>query len=272
MKLYPLLFEQEQLKLFSPEEMKAPESAFKHLAPSKIKTDYTSNDYGLFSWNNGGVEGFALFHINKFKEWIKSGEQLSWETWICAYAGTEEKHNNNCSGAVEINYMARNPKFPGSGATMYALISSYYRSPITSDRVHSTSDSAKKAWARIESSGEWEKVELDNYSDIEDDWYRFKGTWPNRSVTTSDEPSTPDKYDDCKTPRGIGSDAVNNKLGTANAWIYHGSLNAHEISEHAEDALPEIAKETGYDRRHLESRIKSTANKLFSKYYQGIEG
>lgn len=275
-KLYKILFEQEeQLKLLSPEQMKAPKSAFSHI-PKIGGTDYVAPAFAMVDWWDGSEQGFALFHVEKFHKWIADGMYAPFERWLCAYAGSNERHQSDCNGAVEVNYMVRSPEFPGAGAAMYALVSDYYKAPITSDRQSSTSNSAKKAWAKIESSSEWTKVDLDNWKEDSYDnktWYRINGSWPNRSITSSDEPATPDdESDDCSIPKAGTSDGLDRKLGTANAWMYNGSLDAESLISNGQEVLNSIADEFGGTKAELEREIKSKSSKLFTKYYRGIDG
>lgn len=273
-KLYKILFEQqEQLKLLSPEQMKAPASAFKHIP--QTTTNYAAPEYAMIDWWSGSEQGFALFHVERFRKWIAEGMMQPFEPWLCAYAGSNERHSNDCGGAVEVSYMVRSPQFPGAGAAMYALVSDYYKAPITSDRQSSTSNSAKKAWAKIENGSDWTKVELDNYSNDsygDKEYYDIKGTWPNRSVSPAAEPITPgNEQDDCVLP-GYNPVNINKKLGSANAWIYNGPLNAEELMSHGQDVLLAIADEFGMAPAELRQLIKNKSNSLFSKYYQGVEG
>jgi len=274
MKLYKILFEQEQqLKLLSPEEMKAPKSAFAHIPTVGTVKEYRPPAFAMIDWWNDSEQGFALFHVGHFRKWAAEG-MLPFESWICAYAGSNERHSRDCGGAVEVSYMVRSPQFPGAGAAMYALISDYYQKPITSDRQSSTSNSAKKAWAKIESSSDWTKVELDNYGDHSGHniYFDIKGTWPNRLVSPTAEPMTPDdEQDDCVLPDSIPS-FINKKLGSANAWIYNGPLNSEEMLSHGQEVLTAIADESGITKAELEREIKNKSNKLFTKYYKGVEG
>jgi len=287
-KLYKILFEQEQLKLLRPEEMKAPPSAFNHI-PSN-KTDFNGPEFGLFDWKDGYEMALALVHLEKYKQYVRSTKFGSPTfDWICAYAGSTKRHSDDCNGAAEISYMARNPSYPGAGITMYALFSDYLAMPITSDRGSSTSNSAKQAWAKIENSSEWQKFELDNWKTYMagetgkayKKWYKFKGTWPNRSVTSTDEqgkpaeamPHTPDNdYDDCNVPKAGTDTAVNKLLGTSDAWLYMGSLNSGELLDRGNDAIQELVADGDYAAKELQYDIKKTANKLFTKYYKGVEG
>jgi hypothetical protein len=254
-------------------------------------TDYGGPEYALFEWSSGNEMALALVHIEKYKQYVKSTKfgDISYD-WICAYAGSNERHDSDCSGAVEISYIARNPNYPGAGSAMYALFSSYFNYPITSDRSSSTSNSAKQAWAKIENdSGNWTKMNLDNWkSHISGEtgkrykkWYSFQGSWPDRTVNSTDEkgepkevgPATPnDESDDCPVPKG-GSDAMVNKmLGTADAWLYKGPLNADPLIERGNDVLAELTADKRFSKQELITNIKITANKLFTKYYKGLEG
>lgn len=248
-KLYKILFEQQ-------------ESTVNYVAPT----------FGLLEWKDGSEHALALFHIDNFKKWIELDRNSPFEKWLCSYAATYNQHKNDCSGAVEVNFMVRSPEFAGAGSVMYALVSNFFQAPITSDRQGSTSNSAKKAWAKFESSSDWTKVDLDNYGDRESKWYRINGAWPNRSLSLANKPATPDESDDCQLPYAGTEEGINNKLGTANAWLYKGSINSGELISRANEALDEIANNLGKSRINLEDDIKIFSNKLFSKYYKGISG
>jgi len=289
-KLYKILLEQsEQPKLLSPEQMKAPPSAFKHLAP--LHLHFAAPEYALVPWKSSGSEqALTLIHVDKFKKWLDD-EETSYESWICAYAGTTNDYRSGreCGGAVEVNCMVRSPQFPGAGSTMYALVSSFFGAPITSDRQTSTSNSAKQAWAKIENSSDWSKVELDNYTmkydpDLSDEykkWHKFTGSWPSRKVIATDVegnpeeagPHTPnDESDDCKLPDAPTPKIINKKLGTADAWQYNGSIDTESLISRGEEAFDEIYNESGFSETDLKSKLITYSNKLFMKYYKGEEG
>ena len=288
MKLYNILFEQ-QLKLLTPEQMKAPESAYNHLTVVKPNTsNYSTPEYAMVTWSEAGETGFVLFHVRNFKKALELQTTNAYESYLCAYAGTTEEHYDDCSGAVEISYMVRSPQYPGAGGAMYALVSDYFGKPITSDRQSSTSDSAKKAWARIETDPNWSKNELDNWiedanydtNEIFRKWFKFDGTWPNRVVKSTDEegnpeeagPRTPnDESDDCKLPDKVADNRSANKyIGTGNAWSYNGPLNAHDLIDQASVEFTKLAKVA--DERTLMRTLKSNANSMFLKYYKGVGG
>jgi len=236
-------------------------------------TNYNPPTFALIDWRNGEDNGFALFHVENFKKWIENGKVDPFESWLCAFAEINNKHDSDCSKAVEVNYMVRSPVWKGAGSAMYALVSNYFSAPITSDRKNSTSNSAKKAWANIESDSNWKKVYLDNWFKHDKEkktWYQFKGSWPNRTVYKSDKPSTPDTSDDCSLPGASSRQKeIDPILGTADAWIYQGSLNSQQFLHHGNEALKEIAKKNDLFESDLKDIIESFADKLFTKYYTG---
>jgi hypothetical protein len=243
---------------------------------------YQPPEYAMVDWQGETEKGFALLHVENFKAWVENGLMGSPNDWLCAYCGVKTVHENDCKKAVETNYIVRSPQFPGAGSVMYALISDYYQKPITSDRLSSTSNSAKKAWAKIESSSDWTKVELDNYyqhnTRYPKYWFRFDGSWPNRTGKNEDEngqplkPLTPeDESDDCRLPVSSG-EPVNAVLGTANAWLYHGPFKAGPLLDHGDEILNSIGTNNGASREELKEKIKSQAFKLYRSQYKGIEG
>ena len=79
-----------------------------------------------------------------------------------------------------------------------------------------------------------------------------------------------DDFDDCRLPTAEYD--VNSILGTANAWMYQGSLDASSLLANGDQALTEIAQENGLAKHELEDKISRTADKLFQKYYKGVSG
>lgn len=173
-KLYPLLFTE-----------------------SKDPSRFTAPEYALVEWKDSQGTNLTLLHVESYKKFIQTvrdrgtaaaEKAIPIEKWICSYGGIETAHASDCVGAVETNYMVGSPDYPAAGSAMYALISAYFNKPITSDRMNSTSDKAKKAWARIEAdSGNWQKVELDSYGTDyspkeEKKYFDSTGQWPERYI------------------------------------------------------------------------------------------
>ena len=72
--------------------------------------------------------------------------------------------DNECFYSREINYIARNPLYPGSGQLMYAITSKLFDSLITSDRQHSSSNAARTAWSKLLQNSNFKQTdEFDNY-------------------------------------------------------------------------------------------------------------
>ena len=281
-KLYPILFteQQQQLKLLSPEQMKAPPSAFNHIPPGQLKTParFAPPAYAMIQFHDEGTY-LAMINVDMFKRWIDSGrnrETFPVESWLCAYCGTSEEHpSNECSGAVEINYMVASPKYPGAGGAMYAFMSKLFGKPITSDRHTSTSNSAKKAWARIEQSGDWKQVPLDNftepdYSNRKKTYFDDEGHWPSRTITKLPGAKTRKRSDDCSLPREAdsNSDSVNGTLGSADAWLYTGALDPQPLLDNFESA----AEGTHVSAPAAKNYVRNNCQGLFSKFYKGVSG
>ena len=153
MKLYPLLFEQTEP---TDEPVEKP---IRDTDPDR----FSGSKYALININDSNSE-YVLVNIKAFKTRLRDDRYLSPEEWIAA-AGEPETDSNigSCSGATPVSIMVASPLFPAAGYFMYCLMSKIVGGPITSDRGSSTSNSAKKTWARIESSGDWKKVDLDNH-------------------------------------------------------------------------------------------------------------
>lgn len=288
--LSSLLFEDsEQLDLLSPQDLKAPESAFKHVPPTKNL--FSPPEFALFGWNNNNALG--LVYTPMFRAWIKMAlqpDKYSYYTirdtytwWLCGYIeGQREPSHNKCLGAVPVAYVARNPKFPGAGGAMYALLSNLKQAPVTSDRLGSSSSSAKKMWNKIANSPEWTATPLDNYID-NDQWVRVDGEWPERTITIEDEPATPDDTsDDCELPWGYPA-AINKKLGSPYACEYHGPLDAAALLESGRAFVEKLRSEnmrlvkTGeipglITYNQVRDWVSEFADRLFANEYKGIEG
>lgn len=264
MKLYPILFNENVV--------------------NKSPSRFTAPEYGLVVAMAGSWGAtLVLVHVPTCKQMLKDKlfdeDTVNIEDWCCAYVDTDNIHSDDCSRAVEINYMVASPKHPGAGAALYGLISKYYGRPITSDRGSSTSDQAKVAWARIENSpGEWKKVELDNYTDIPDGkgrsaetYFDAVGSWPNRKIDQLDGPKTPETTDDCKLPEtDTGSTReIDRKTGTFNAWKYVGPLDQAELIVAANKMMEDIEQETGMEIVHQKKAIRKGGEHLFVDRYKG---
>jgi hypothetical protein len=272
MKLYPILFEQTE----PTNEPTAVEKPIRDTNPDR----FSGSKYALININDSDSE-YVLVNIQAFKTRLRDDRYLSPEEWIAA-AGEPETDSNigSCSGATPISIMVASPLFPAAGYFMYCLMSKIVGGPITSDRGSSTSNSAKKTWARIESSGDWKKVELDNhgnsFDENENDWvdtyFDIHGTWPDRKLDKLEGPKTPPEDDDCKLPKGNSSKEINDKLGTANAYTYTGPYSAERLLNLGEKLLNDTASEIGKDTDYIHNFVQSEATKLFRKYYKGVTG
>ena len=270
MKLYPLLFEQTEP---TDEPVEKP---IRDTDPDR----FSGSKYALININDSNSE-YVLVNIKAFKTRLRDDRYLSPEEWIAA-AGEPETDSNigSCSGATPVSIMVASPLFPAAGYFMYCLMSKIVGGPITSDRGSSTSNSAKKTWARIESSGDWKKVELDNhgnsFDENENDWvdtyFDIYGTWPDRKLDKLEGPKTPEEDDDCKLPKGNSSKEINDKLGTANAYTYTGPYSAERLLNLGEKLLNDTASEIGKDTDYIHNFVQIEATKLFRKYYKGITG
>ena len=269
MKLYPLLFEQTEP---TDEPVEKP---IRDTNPDR----FSGSKYALINIDDRNSE-YVLVNIKEFKTRLRDDRYLSPDQWIAASAELDtDNSGGRCSGASSISIMVASPLFPAAGYFMYCLMSKVVGGPITSDRDSSTSNSAKKTWARIESSGDWKKVELDNYGDIFDKprreyvetYFDVQGTWPSRKVIKLSGPKTPPEDDDCKL-KGDSLAAINAKLGTANAYTYTGPYSAERLLDLGEKLLNDTAREIGKDTDYIHNFVQSEASKLFRKYYKGTSG
>lgn len=220
--------------------------------------NYTPDKFALIQ-NNLGEEK-ALVLVDKAAYLSKAGQAA-----IASYAATKAYEQNRCDGAVEINYVAANKKYPKAGYTMYCCMSSMF-GYITSDRTASTTNSAKATWVKVvERNSDWESKPLDNfyYNDFEGkkEYYDVDGVWPQRNFRKRPGPRTPPTQDDCEMP------GFNSKLGTADAWKYTGSLNAHSLLEAGNDLLQEYQARYKVSKRTQISTLFLEAEGMFRERY-----
>lgn len=248
-------------------------------AETKGPNQFTSPNYALIPIDTMSGKDLTLIHVETYKNFIKEYykiglsaiEAYPMDDWICSYGGITNIHKNKCAGALETNFMVASPKYPGAGSAMYAFISLYFNTPITSDRDNSSSNKAKKAWARIESDpSNWKKIELDSYG-IDDDnnqkYFDSQGHWPNRNVFNMPEPKTLDKSDDCPLPNdSVNPTWINNKVGTLNAWIYIGPNNISNLLINGDQLIKELAITSGVDHEQQKILITKYSETLFAKY------
>lgn len=259
MKLYPILFEQTE-----PTDEPAVGKPIRDTNPDR----FSGSKYALM--NVFGGSEYVLVNIKAFKNRMTEDDPMPPEEWIAAYADLDTSGDaGHCSGATSISVMVASPLFPAAGYFMYCLMSKVVGGPITSDRDSSTSNSAKKTWTRIESSGDWKKVELDNHGDSY--YVDVQGTWPDRKVIKLPGPKTPPEDDDCNL-RGDSLAAINAKLGTANAYTYTGPYSADSLLGLGQELEKDIADETGMNSNDIDGIIKIAAKNLFRKYYKGASG
>lgn len=248
-------------------------------------TNYAPPEFCLLKV--ASFKGLVLVHTNTLLSLIKPQKKITQtklldvlehkeQDWLCAMAISYETRRASCSGAMEINNVAANPKFPGAGSTIYACMSKCFRKPIISDRNSSTSDSAKKAWSRIENSPEWKKVPMDGYMD--DPWeggktyFDSEGSWPNRIITPRTGPKTPPTKDDCPAPQEADGDwqELDAIMGTADAWLYIGKINTTGLLRQGQQLLEAVTAASGITLSSY--HITELARTFFSSRYKGVSG
>jgi hypothetical protein len=278
MKLYSILFEEEQLQLF-PDK---PEHHGPRLTNEKGPGLFSAPFFSIVAYR-GWSNGYALIETSKYLEELKqanAGREVvsNYKSWIAAM-GEVRSPRSTCKSAYQVSYLASNETYRAAGYAMYCFLSKLVGEPITSDREGSTSNSAKIAWARIETSGEWTRVFLDNYTsdgnvyDSDEDpsttYWKVDGTWPRRKLIDLDEPATEDTADDCQLPGDNGTQA-NQKLGSGHAWIYKGSLNPEPLLAAGSTMLSN--GEDYFLQNRQQDIISEAANKLFRERYKGVSG
>lgn len=212
------------------------------LSTPKQLNVFSAPTYSLFQ-----LHGNTLLLVNS-AELLKysqgSESEVPYEKIAAGMVQLRETETDECFGAMQVAFVAGNPLYPGAGSTMYALASKVFDTPLTSDRAHSSSPAAKKAWAKIEQSPEWTMIgaELDNYVRVTDQngayksFVDYQGHFPSRSVKDlgPSGAKTPDSsIDDCPIPTKKKTNIskwdvpkVADLLGSANAYKYKGPVDA----------------------------------------------
>ena len=235
----------------------------------------TTPDFGLYSYVDGGYTWLGLIHIPSLTQFLSLNIQTPQINDIYRFCAAMIACNENaegCLGAVQISYVASSPNWKGAGITMFALASSYFDSPITSDRSHSDSVAARKTWAKIETNPEWKMAgtELDNYAPTSPNktYMDFQGTYPNRTANVLPGPKTNVEIDDCPLPTKQGelsnAQDMAEVLGTANAYRYNGPLSAQPLINNMDKIMPDLQKTT---KVNVPKLISESLVKLFVTRY-----
>lgn len=270
--------------------MKLTHILFGENATTAARRDYTSPaEYGVGIISvTGNGKAITLFHKQSLQEAVTTEKNFfsvvaRYEDWLCGMIRKGKSHQGDCLGAVEVASVASSKKFPGAGLACYELFGEMVGGPITSDRDVSTSDPAKKTWAKIETDGSrWRRAPLDNH-DTWGDYYRHQGTWPNRRlINFGGSPLTPGfTQDDCQLPqnRTYGDKdpeiGINKVLGSVDAWIYAGPAKLESLIASGERFAQEVMEPLEFEfpddvvdgKRRLEVLLRKAAIRLFSERY-----
>lgn len=170
-----------------------------------------------------------------------------------------------CQLAWMVSSVIRNPAYKGAGSALYAFAAKLISMPLTSDRVAKTSASAQNLWRSIESSADWQEVELNNYLHVDKTKIYYRATtFPAKSIRKMENPL--DTVKDCRLPNSYGEVTNPNKalelLGTASAWRYVGPLDPKPLLKRSKEILRKHAKETGSD---------SLGNRIFAAGYSTFD-
>lgn len=240
---------------------------------------YAPPDFALYTKQDGDETILGLLHIPSLEEFLKSGKPNTTNNDIyqfCAGMVVCRESTDGCLGAMQISVIASSPIWKGAGTSMYALASSYFGSPIISDRSHSDSIASKKAWAKIEASPEWKMagIGLDNFAPTSPNktYMDIQGTFPNRTATILDGPKTPEEIDDCPLPTKGGElshpQAMQSVLGTANAYRYNGPLSAQPLVSNFQKVLPQLQELAGPNNIDINSLLTDSFVTLFKVRYK----
>lgn len=165
-----------------------------------------------------------------------------------------------CNGAWSVINSARNRKYPGFGKLLYAVASAYVKAPLTSDKFHSTSATARAMWKRIDNDPSFERTgEFDHFSGT--DYYRRE---KNGSYTKTQGPRTKSVKDDCALPLEPNTSIP---FGYKSQQQFDfGSLNdgLNEMVSHAKKVM-------GLPGAVFLRRVNDAALMLFGQEYIGEE-
>lgn len=235
-------------------------------------TTFIMYDVGKMYQHYNEINSVTEEILDKFKP---SAVNLFASEFLVAEIEVNRSENaGNCAGAYYVGAAARNPRYRGMGRFMYKLASSVLSAPITSDRIVSTSDSAKGMWRKIENDSSFKKVELDNYLSEPVPTKTGRVTSFNTKYVDipspdkayfRDGPKTPDPSDDCKVP-GSSLDNIKHKLGTPDAYQADG-VDVSKYRQKHEEAIEWIMKEFGISRRDFEIVLDRAAAKMFQNLY-----
>jgi hypothetical protein len=257
----------------------------------EVFTDMLLYDFLFLAENTEGRNSFDAprFALGYFNGWPASDEEtlVLYDTEalkvqaeregganlmrVVAAMITVRESKEGCLGAMQVAYVASSerPEFKGSGKLIYGLASSYFDTPLTSDREHSTSDAGKEGWNKMTSSGQMKLIQpLDNYLDTAQGREYVKVN-PDRSFTTSKTPSTSGEFDDCplatKGEQGLDVSQAVNLTGA------FGVYRAAPVSPNALLARHEQFKRemqaAGNDK--VDTIVKTAGLALFKKRYFG---
>jgi len=193
------------------------------------RTDYLAYPYALAKGKRGVT--LVLYNVEKYPN-----------DYVAAYIKVTD-NKNLCPAALQVAQIVRGPSYPGAGEVMYKIASTVFGRPITSDRYLSTSDSAKKAWAKMGNDSSMQKTELDNWVYNQDN--ETKTFFQNidvaaQTATPSSEPKTPSPADDCVLPSDPIDPQDPNSTKTAIAKL--GSPDAFQAKVNVSAILANHAK------------------------------
>ena len=248
---------------------------------------FTKNKFALISVDQE-ANYYALVNSYSYETTMelisKDNEQSPSKEWLAAFGSFNPKiagnSIGNCADATIAGTIVSSQEYPAAGYAMYALYSKISGTPITSDRNVSTTDSAKRLWAKIENSADWEKIELDNFfpkPDLDNypkrikTFYDIHGSWPDRKINhrpqgakTPDDPS-----DDCRLPPWRDDESeLDKKLGTANAYMYNGPLDPNPLIQAGLELLQQINDDFDIPINRQKKIIKTAGQEMFHDRYK----
>jgi hypothetical protein len=264
MKLYEFLFEQpEEQQSSSPEEK-----------PSKPQNSFNAPRFALM-WNKDPTEKtLILYDTVELARLAKENDSLyggGGDYWLALAAMiTVRESDEGCLGALQVAYVASNPKqeYKGAGGLIYALASKVFGKPLTSDRAASTSKSGQRNWDRMTSTGKMEKVQsLDNFhitNSLEKEYVKVN---PDRSFEVQPGPQTPDEFDDCELGGGVGLSAAKavGYTGTFDTWKSTLPINPTPLLRRHDEFMDETNRVT-------EWQLIQASETLFRNRYKGSSG
>lgn len=225
-------------------------------------------------------EMLIVYDTEQLKKFLLTDEDVSKKDIIVGAIGAvkNDLFYSKCGGAISIGLYFSNKK--GFGATLIKLLSSFYKTFITSDRKHSDTPSSKKLWNKIEASGEWEMKKLNNF--YLDDRGRkvFVSLDQDRNLTRLNGRETQETNDDCILAQYDQSspEQMAHYTGTPYAFKFNGDAGLQRMQKAHQDFSIQIYRDSLAKKiqpirpKDIDRNLVSLTKELWDEIYNGPNG